>query len=246
MTLAQTRRLGIEFERRINAMDPGTVIINKLDTDTIYSFLNEYQQKYIKILYSADDQVENNTKALSRTQDAIKTLITQTRLSCKTNTLSVNTVQCELPSDYFGYIRSDSIISTSYKGSHIPDANVPNILCKQTDVQQILDTYYDSKSIMRRPYAFLGSEILDSEKSNSSDPKSYQEYLNIIHDCYTKIQNVNLVYYRYPKYFDISTKTPCELPDECSDDLVTGAVQLYLTYVTSAKQPKQQKNDKES
>lgn len=241
MTLAQTRQLGIEFERRINAMDPGTVIINKLDTDTIYSFLNEYQQKYIKILYSADDQVENNTKALSRTQDAIKTLITQTRLSCETDTLSVNTVQCKLPSDYFGYIRSNSIIRTSYKGSHIPGAIVPNVLCKQTDVQQILDAHYDSKSVMRRPYVFLGSK-----KGNSSDPESYQEYLNIIHDCYTQIQNVNLVYYRYPKYFDISANTPCELPDECSDDLVTGAVQLYLTYATSAKQPKQQKENKES
>jgi hypothetical protein len=42
MTQEQTRQLGIEFERRIQAMVPSEEFINKLDTDTIYSYLNEY------------------------------------------------------------------------------------------------------------------------------------------------------------------------------------------------------------
>lgn len=42
MTLEETRQLGIEFERRLQIIDPQYEIVNKLDTETIYSFLNEY------------------------------------------------------------------------------------------------------------------------------------------------------------------------------------------------------------
>ena len=40
MTLEETRQLGIEFERRVQTMIPETELVAKLDTETIYSFLN--------------------------------------------------------------------------------------------------------------------------------------------------------------------------------------------------------------
>ena len=40
MTLDETRQLGIEFERRVQTMIPETEYSRKIDTDTIYSFLN--------------------------------------------------------------------------------------------------------------------------------------------------------------------------------------------------------------
>ena len=57
MTLEQTRQLGIEFERRLQVMDSDMEFQQKLDTETIYSFLNQYQDKYIKELYKAVDQI---------------------------------------------------------------------------------------------------------------------------------------------------------------------------------------------
>jgi hypothetical protein len=42
MTIQETRNLGIEFERRIQTMIPETEIVTKLDTETIYSYLNQY------------------------------------------------------------------------------------------------------------------------------------------------------------------------------------------------------------
>lgn len=47
MTLTETRQLGIEFERRVQTMIPETEFLAKLDTDTIYSFINQYQDKLI-------------------------------------------------------------------------------------------------------------------------------------------------------------------------------------------------------
>jgi hypothetical protein len=40
MTLEDTRRLGMEFERRVQTMIPEKQFLEKLDTETIYSFLN--------------------------------------------------------------------------------------------------------------------------------------------------------------------------------------------------------------
>ena len=54
MTPEQTRQLGIEFERRIQTMIPEREL-DKLDTETIYSFLNQYQDKYIHDIYRSLD-----------------------------------------------------------------------------------------------------------------------------------------------------------------------------------------------
>jgi hypothetical protein len=42
MTLEETRQLGIEFERRVQTMIPEKELADKLDSDTIFSFLNQY------------------------------------------------------------------------------------------------------------------------------------------------------------------------------------------------------------
>ena len=40
MTQDETRQLGIEFERRVQTMIPEKEYLDKLDSETIYSFLN--------------------------------------------------------------------------------------------------------------------------------------------------------------------------------------------------------------
>lgn len=230
MTIDQTRQLGIEFERRLNTIDPTTVLLGKLDTQTIYSFLNEYQNKYIQTMYLADDQVEANTKTLNKTQDIIKTLVVTTTLTdYNKNTLGENTKGFKLPENYLNYIRSSSVITKSYKGDYEQDQYVPNIMCKQSEAYKVIPTHYDHK-ILINPYVVLHSVEINSETS-----KSYQEYLTIIHDEYTNVKKVDLVYCRRPNEFSILDNKACELPYQCFDDIVTGAVQLYLTYRTGAK-----------
>jgi hypothetical protein len=62
MTPEQTRQLGIEFERRVQTMIPEKEYLDKLDTDTIYAYLNSYQDKYIHDIYRNLDQIKSGSK----------------------------------------------------------------------------------------------------------------------------------------------------------------------------------------
>lgn len=219
MTLNETRNLGIELERRIQITDPNTVLVNKIDTETLYSFLNEYQKQYLRQIYLSEDQFENGTRASYRTQDILRNLI-----KCST---SVPTVQetsyglnmyiLDLPEDYHDYIRSVSIVSGTYK-NNIEDKAVHNILVKHQDVDKLLQSAYDKNRIMRNTYSVL--------HLSEDDPASSKLY--IYSDSFTIVDKVDLYYYKNPGEFSILTNTPCELPIECFDDLVNGAYMLYM------------------
>lgn len=78
----------------------------------------------------------------------------------------------------------------------------------------------DTLRIMRTPVITF-SYIDDRE----------DEVFSIIHDRYTTIGSVELTYYRNPKYFDWKEGNECELPIDMFDDLVSGAVALYIQYI---------------
>ena len=77
MTLDQTRKLGIEFERRLQTINENMKISDKIDTDDIYSYLNQYQDQFIKTIYLTQDNVKQGTKALAKLYDYLKTLVKQ-------------------------------------------------------------------------------------------------------------------------------------------------------------------------
>jgi hypothetical protein len=51
MTLQETRQLGIEVERRLQTILPTFKLENKIDTEDIYAFLNQFQKQYIDTIY---------------------------------------------------------------------------------------------------------------------------------------------------------------------------------------------------
>ena len=55
MTLDQTRKLGIEFERRLQTINENMKISDKIDTDDIYSYLNQYQEYEVNSLREFDN-----------------------------------------------------------------------------------------------------------------------------------------------------------------------------------------------
>ena len=155
MTREQTRKLGIEFERRINEIDPRFKLQNKLTTDIIYSMLSEFQTQYIKGLYAIDDDIKSGTRKQSKIQDITKTLVRHKILTpSKTNRDGdSNSSIFDFPSDYYSYIRSNSLVTKNYKSNEILTTAIstPNDILKQNDIKKITNSYYKKGQIIRNP-----------------------------------------------------------------------------------------------
>lgn len=205
MTQQETRKLGIEFERRLQIMYPNSKYIEKLNSDTIYSILNEYQIKYIKQLYLAQRQQNLGEMGAENIDNVLRALTTNEQFNVVNDTFA-------LPADFWLYLRSTSGATTHYKPNRETEQNVllSNELIEDKDVNKVVNKYHNYAGIIRNPLIIIQG---DNAK--------------IIHDLYTTINSVDFVYYRMPNKFDISN-TPCELPVSAFDDLVSGAIKLYV------------------
>lgn len=243
MTLAETRQLGIEFERRVQTMIPETEFIAKLDTETIYSYINQYQDKFIHDLYRTVDQIPT-----SNNETYIETLLNSMMSEYsedyeegiaydpKYHTL----VQTILPDDFGLYIDSYSKVKSSYRRKGIVDDQgfIANRLVPVKDLSKAMPKPQDDMKILREPISTITKD----------------KRLTTIYDRYTEPLGITIKYYRVPMYMDLMTSTPCELPMEMFEQLVSGAVDLYVQYVAGAEarkrqlaeqQQKQQKNNED-
>lgn len=241
------REMQIEFERRITLMNPDFELKEKLTSDTIFSFLNAYTERFVRINYLQEDNVADNTRAQKKNADTLKGLIVRTTLSKQASdeeNTDCNTSKFELPEDYFLYIRSNCKVSSTYKGAVSEDdpylSIIPNKTIREEDIDKVLSTSFN-KAILRNPYVVLNAGMADdySEKC----------YLNVIHDTYTNITSVDLVYYRKPKKFDVigvdgtNILDHCELPENVHMEIIEGAVEMFITeakYRLNMSQSKEQ------
>lgn len=228
------RTMQMEFERRITLMNPNFELKEKLTSDTIFSFLNAYTERYVRNNYLQEDSVQDGTRAQKKNQDALKGLITRALLTLDTkdnNSTDKVSDRAILPDDYFLYIRSNSVISKNYKlEEEIQEEEnyviTPNKTIREDDVEKILSTYYN-KAILLNPYVVLNN-------GNNSD-KQKKLYINVIHDEYTIVKKLDLVYYRKPKKFDVigvdgkNILDHCELPENVHMEIVEGAVEMFIT-----------------
>lgn len=322
MTDIQTRQLGIEFERRVQTMIPEKEYTEKLDTDTIYAYLNSYQDKYIHDIYRNLDQIKSGSKLSAHVESVLQQML-------KTQTISIDqaqdytkdiedtngivimengrSVNYPLDPKFYMYVRSVSNVSSTYafkshetenKGE-LPIRVIPNELVSQSDVWRLLETPHNSLRILRYPAATIGeykeytfepalyyatgtgfypgakytykqieSQLKTLYPNTDIDSKMWDESvvasvgdhadvtinqvsytftvsdaavkktlptLNVIYDQYTTPVGIKVMYYAQPNKFSIIPNIPCELPMDAFDDLVTGAVDLYVQYVAGAE-----------
>ena len=64
--------------------------------------------------------------------------------------------------------------------------------------------------------------------------------LGALYDSYTEPTKIILEYYRVPNYMDLMTSTPCELPMLCFEDIVSGAVHLYMSYLLGIQRQREE------
>ena len=230
----KAREMQVEFERRIQLMNPNFELTEKLTSDTIFSFLNAYCERFVRNNYLQEDMVQDGTRQQKKNADALKGLITRQTLTIATkdsNNTDNTSDRAVLPANYFLYIRSNSLISKNYKlDTEIAlEQNyvvTPNKTIREDDVEKIISTYYN-KTILRNPYIVLNN-------GNESDANR-NLYINIIHDEYTIIKKLDLVYYRKPKRFDVigvdslTVFDECELPENVHMEIVEGAVEMFIT-----------------
>lgn len=227
MTLQETRQLGIEFERRVQTMIPEKEFVDKLDTETIYSYLNQYQDKLIHDLYKLLDQVPQ-----SNSQTYIETLL-NSMLTTYTGDYMTNIYDpkyytycgVNLPGNFGLYVDSNSLVNSSYRfGGKDGKGTVTNKLVSVKDASKAIPKPQDDMKILREPVVWITED----------------KRLGAIYDRYTEPISITIWYYRVPNYMNPLTSTACELPMEMFEQLVSGAVDLYVQYVAGAEARKRQ------
>lgn len=275
MTLDETRQMGIEFERRIQTMIPEKELLEKLDTETIYSFLNQYQDKYIHDIYRSLDAIPSGSKISAHVESVLQSLLKRDWIpvtdpgviNATSNLIDPNGIEVMntgrsivYPLDplFYMYVRSVSKVTKTFsfrsdKANNNSSIRVlPNELVSQSDAWTLIETPHDTLRILRRPAAVLSNTV-----ANTTGQKEGQS-LTVIYDQYTEPLGIEILYYKEPDHFDLMTSTACELPLDCFDDIVTGALELYIQYVSGAEanrrrqqeamrqQARQQNNDNEN
>ena len=85
---------------------------------------------------------------------------------------------------------------------------------------------------MRQPIAYL-------------DGNDKNKCIKVYYDRYTDPKYFRLYYYKVPNYMNLFEEIPCELDMNVFDDLVTGAVDLYVQYVAGAEARKRQMQEQQ-
>lgn len=215
-----SKNMQIEFERRVQLIDPQLIINEKPNSDLIFSILNEAQDRYVMMNYVGDDQLEVETNSQTKNTDSIKSLLVEKELTPSSTTINGFT-RYRLPysstDEYFLYVHSFSKVKGTYK-QYKDYVKVDNQLVKYRDLGKFIKTAYNTP-IIRQPAVAL-----------ISDPTTKYMYMEVATDAYTTLGNVTLTYYRKPLRFNTTTgANKCELPESVHSEIVDLAVNMFIT-----------------
>lgn len=219
------RQFQIEFERRLQLMDPELVRTNKLSSDTIFSFINEAIDKFYKTRYSGinakSEGFEQSQKRIDDLRNLIKTASFTEEIINNGNIYTI-----ELPEDYVLML-----------------GDVAGILPTEGN-EQCWEIDKDGDYVVKRADTIEATiENIDRQLNNSlsehllkyctARPLKLIKGNKVI--LYTdgkySVANYQITYLSKPLFLDSSNISNTEytsLPEHTHMEIVKMAVQLYL------------------
>lgn len=266
------RDMQVAFENRIQQIRPDLELTNKLSSDVIFEFLNSATLRFCRESYVLEDATATGSREFRKVNDALKGLSTRVQIpvdkpDADSTSFTTYVVRAKLPTNFMYYIRSTSKVTSNYKWKTAPDSIsgtetdviekqpknlfvTPNKTIKEDEIDKILTTYYN-RPILINPYVVLteSQETAATEPGYDTTDPNDNLWLNVIHDSYTTITDIDLYYYRRPRKFDVigvdgkNVLDHCELADNVHMEIVELAIQMFLNdtrYAVAGQQVPQQ------
>lgn len=220
------REFQIEFERRLQLMDPNLVIKEKLTSDTIISFINEAIDKFYKTRYSGINFKAQGFEQTQKRIDDLRTLIKNKKYTeGSINKSDRNSYSVELPEDYVLLLGDTAGIQPSNLNECWETNERGEYIIKYTDTLESTIETLDRQ---------LGNSLSEHKlKYCQARPLKLIQDNNVI--LYTdgnyKISEYQITYLAEPSKIDSSNITNLEytdLPEHTHMEIVKMAIQIYL------------------
>lgn len=220
------RGFQIEFERRLQLMDPNLVIKDKLSSDTIISFINEAIDKFYKTRYSGVNFKAQGFEQTQKRIDDLRTLIKNKKYTeGSINKSDRNSYSVELPEDYVLLLGDTAGIQPSNLNECWETNERGEYIIKYTDTLESTIETLDrqlSNSLSEHKLKYCQARPLKLIQDNN---------VILYTDGNYKISEYQITYLAKPSKIDSSNITNTEytdLPEHTHMEIVKMAIQIYL------------------
>ena len=220
------RGFQIEFERRLQLMDPNLVIKDKLSSDTIISFINEAIDKFYKTRYSGVNFKAQGFEQTQKRIDDLRTLIKNKKYTANSiNKSDRNSYSVELPEDYVLLLGDTAGIQPSNLNECWETNEREEYIIKYTDTLESTIETLDrqlSNSLSEHKLKYCQARPLKLIQDNN---------VILYTDGNYKISEYQITYLAKPSKIDSSNITNLEytdLPEHTHMEIVKMAIQIYL------------------
>lgn len=220
------RGFQIEFERRLQLMDPNLVIKDKLSSDTIISFINEAIDKFYKTRYSGINFKAQGFEQTQKRIDDLRTLIKNKKYTEDSiNKSDRNSYSVELPEDYVLLLGDTAGIQPSNLNECWETNERGEYIIKYTDTLESTIETLDrqlSNSLSEHKLKYCQARPLKLIQDNN---------VILYTDGKYKVSEYEITYLAKPSKINSSNITNTEytdLPEHTHMEIVKMAIQIYL------------------
>lgn len=220
------RGFQIEFERRLQLMNPNLVIKDKLSSDTIISFINEAIDKFYKTRYSGVNFKAQGFEQTQKRIDDLRTLIKNKKYTeGSINKSDRNSYSVELPEDYVLLLGDTAGIQPSNLNECWETNERGEYIIKYTDTLESTIETLDrqlSNSLSEHKLKYCQARPLKLIQDNN---------VILYTDGKYKVSEYEITYLAKPSKINSSNITNTEytdLPEHTHMEIVKMAIQIYL------------------